>query len=285
MSQLTLTAFRDGGTECPTCGGEFASEGGMKHHHAQVHGKSIRGVEFLCDGCGSRSRKKRSHLKHAHNYCSEECRADGFGDHTSGERHPQWNGGLVTLECEQCGGNFDVTPSRQGEAKYCSTECSGKANAFRGKDHPWWGGGPVELECEICEDTFEVVRSQSASRRHCSYECSGKAQQRITGPDNPTWKGGHDLYHALNNLGSDTSWTTTRRRINSRDEYQCQLCDATVVQTRLDTHHIIPVLAGGMAVDDLLISLCVPCHSKTESYTWNIPEIIPLHEEYTDYRD
>lgn len=276
MTQLTLDSVSTVGTACPTCGEEFASEGGMKSHHTQAHDESIAGVEFICDACGSAARKKRSHLEHDHNYCSEECRADGYGDHMNGEANPHWNGGLQALTCEHCGGTFETVPSQVETRRFCSCECAGEANAGHGAESHFWNGGPAELTCGVCGDTFETNRAEAESRKHCSYECYGERLRRRTGSDHPLWEGGRTVYYALRQLGTDTSWRTTRQRIRDRDGNECQSCGAAGTDRRLDVHHIVPVLAGGVSDDDLLTTLCRACHRKAEAYTRDIPEVRPI---------
>lgn len=250
-----------------------------------MHGESIAGVEFLCDWCGETARKKHSHLRNSkRNYCSDSCRASAHGARNLGENHPQWAGGNVTLECEHCGDEFEVVPVRADIAKYCSRQCSAKGRDFTGENHPCWNGGEVDIECETCGDAFSVTPSAADSRKYCSRECFAEVQRRRTGPECPAWRGGYNVYHALRDLGSETSWGTTRRRIKARDGYECQLCNTVIVEPRLQAHHIIPVFAGGTADDDLLMTLCIGCHNTVEAYMRSIPEVTPL-VEYADSED
>lgn len=41
----------------------------------------------------------------------------------SGENHPHWKGGLVSLECWECKNEFQVKPYREKTARFCSKEC------------------------------------------------------------------------------------------------------------------------------------------------------------------
>lgn len=60
------------------------------------------------------------------------------------------------VECENCGGMFEVSRCRKNEAKFCSMECSRVRET---------------IECKQCGSDFEVLPSRS-DREFCSKECS-----------------------------------------------------------------------------------------------------------------
>lgn len=51
------------------------------------------------------------------------------------ENNPNWNGGKVSTECNECGKEYKLFPSQEDTNKYCSTECRRK-NMPSGEDNP-----------------------------------------------------------------------------------------------------------------------------------------------------
>lgn len=96
----------------------------------------------------------------------------------------------VTKQCEVCGTEFSVPPSRD-RVTTCSRECGYKArNARRPRDL-------VVLQCKLCKKEFRENRCHAARRTYCSTGCrdadpayiSRKSEQR-RGEKNPQWNGG-----------------------------------------------------------------------------------------------
>lgn len=73
-----------------------------------------------------------------------------YGSHRAGVDNPNWQGGKVTLICEECGKEYQVNKYRIEGSKYCSPQCNGKAvfrehcckeNHEKGENNPFWTGG------------------------------------------------------------------------------------------------------------------------------------------------
>lgn len=69
--------------------------------------------------------------------------------------------------CLKCGKEFEVKPSRETTAKYCSPQCRDISKRTR-----------IPRKCEICGNEFYVKPSKYAkgNGRFCSRECSAKGQ-------------------------------------------------------------------------------------------------------------
>ena len=70
--------------------------------------------------------------------------------------------------CQQCGGAFEVTPSKvaKGKGKYCSKECYNKSME-----------NSVEITCQTCGKVFKVWPTRLRDGRkvkYCSIECQAK---------------------------------------------------------------------------------------------------------------
>lgn len=109
----------------------------------------------------------------------------------------------VTLECRSCGSAFEVPPSREDSAKYCSVECSnpdpipvdcdwcgehiGDRKPSNASGQNFCSRGCYEshmskeksqklaLCCEVCGTQYQVPPHKEDSSRFCSRECKGKA--------------------------------------------------------------------------------------------------------------
>jgi hypothetical protein len=91
-----------------------------------------------------------------------------------------------------------------------------------------------------------------------------------TGQDHPCWRGGKSVYDAVKKQLPGKSWRQKKVEAKDRDDNTCQMCDAT--ECKLDSHHIVPIMAGGTNGFWNLITLCESCHSKCEMYTRQFDE-------------
>ena len=91
-----------------------------------------------------------------------------------------------------------------------------------------------------------------------SPEQCAKRSVAMTGPGNPQWRGGVARLPYV--------WTFNkelREEVRRRDGYQCQLCGAPQVECAIPLH-IHHINYDKRDSDPLnLISLCLPCHSRT----------------------
>jgi len=155
--------------ECPTCGrDDFKTVGGMKNHHAHIHGESIAGVERECGFCGEEFRVNPAYVDRGDGrFCSKSCKGKALSDGSSSE-----------VTCEWCGETFQACNARieRGDCRFCSSECYGdwQSENLVGEDNPLWEGGPAPYygsdwqqqreralqrdnrECVICGDNGNV---------------------------------------------------------------------------------------------------------------------------------
>lgn len=120
----------------------------------------------------------------------------------------------------------------------------------------------VTILCLPCESWFQVARSRALTAKFCSKAC-------YTAHQNSNRKNAIRMYRGPN-------WQTAKRAALERDEWMCQRCG--VADRRLNVHHCIPFRVFGVhnyrQANELwnLLTLCGPCHGKTES---EIAEIYP----------
>jgi len=273
-----------GMAECPTCGRtDFASERGMKTHHAKTHGESLVTVTKECETCEGEFETDKSTIEYGWGqYCSRECRYEGQKNR-------------VELECEQCGDAYTKRKSNAERSRFCSEECLYKNNGESRKDRVVRFCGycgdvftPVRSrkqeaqycsiechnnaqfdgmeirECEICGEDVEVLkgtRRHGRGRVYCSNECVGKGNR---GKGNGSYNGGSQAFS--NNLRAHLgpkSWDRYKREAKERHGNECYMCEEEI---KIHIHHIIPLSAGGTNHIDNLIPLCPKCHGKAESY-------------------
>lgn len=202
-----------GSTVCPTCNEQFDSESAVKIHHSKTHGESIAGVEVECDNCGGTFRKKRSHAeKTDHNFCDQECIGQWKETHSTGENNPNWDGGKVTVECNNCGTELSRKRNKaeSSEKHFCDISCQAewRSENLTGENH--WSYDSAEVSCSLCGKTIERPRSklESQDRHFCSGDCWGTWLSRHRSGENaPAWDGG-EVETICHNCGS----VITRKR-------------------------------------------------------------------------
>jgi len=240
-SSSSTDTDKDSSVECPTCGRtDFASDRGMRLHHAKAHGESIAGVGVCCDSCGESFRKPEQRANnHEHHYCSKACH----------NNHIALRGERGELEKPD-----HLTP-------------------MYGEDNPAWKGGKASIECDLCGVEFERPPCEVDMYDHnfCSSDCRVEwMKERMAGENHPQWKGGHENYYGAN-------WLRQRRKALDRDNYTCQRCQThqDSLDRSLEVHHLKRIAWFKKNYDkpewfergnDLknLISLCRDCHNKWE---------------------
>ena len=112
--------------------------------------------------------------------------------------------------------------------------------------------------------------------------------EKMTGPNNSQWKGGHERYYG-------PEWTKTlRAKIRRRDGYKCMINPSHLISGHFgvpDVHHIIPYFD---AIDaqlerphrhENLISLCRKCHRRAEAHpNVSVPQLQSLLIERYSYQ-
>lgn len=88
------------------------------------------------------------------------------------------------VECEQCGGVFEVPSYREDTARFCSRRCKDDAQTHNqtGPSNPNWSDR-VEVQCEECGEAFGVVPSREGTARFCSMVCVGRHRGRTDNPE------------------------------------------------------------------------------------------------------
>lgn len=96
----------------------------------------------------------------------------------------------AVLQCEVCGSEFKVPPSRAAKAKTCSHACSVRYRAEAIKRQE-------AVTCARCGKEFQTPRCHAGRRKFCSYECKhtdpaylSRLSRVNSGAANAMWKGG-----------------------------------------------------------------------------------------------
>jgi len=180
----------------------------------------------------------------------------------------------VELLCDHCEEPFRKKESHISETNFCCFECNSEwlSENITGEDTNLWNGGKVEVECDWCGKFFDRKPSHVREKKFCSRECHANWEsENQTGQDNPAWNGGHDIYRSLRSQ-LPKKWEEVRKARRRVDGYECQMCGDTAAEVgrKLDVHHIVPLLSGGLNEAWNLITLCLTCHQKAESKTREI---------------
>ncbi|MFQ3320213.1 MAG: hypothetical protein ACI80F_002290 [Natronomonas sp.] len=250
--------------DCPSCGRSFASERGVRVHHASTHGEPL--PNRTCTRCDA-----EYYSEYEKKYCSDECRSGAVS--FEGENNPNYSGGKETAECDICGSEFEYYSSEK-KGLYCHTcvneEPWRHTPDISGENNPRWSGGEQELACDWCDS--KVVRQQNninGEHVFCSTDCQSEwLSEAFTGEGHPNWRGGIEA-----NYGR--GWNRVRKQALERDGYECVLCGTSKEELgrNPDVHHIVPVRAfvETPATTEIdahylknVVSLCPACHRKAE---------------------
>lgn len=96
----------------------------------------------------------------------------------------------------------------------------------------------------------------------------GKNNPYFSGSNNPKWKGG--IYPENLKIRHSDKMKNFNKEVLKRDDYTCKDCKKRGVV--LNVHHIKPFSTHKELRFDLsnVITLCVECHRKTDTYGRNI---------------
>jgi hypothetical protein len=143
--------------------------------------------------------------------------------------------------CSQCGEEFVLSYARDGEPKYCSTECTGEAQRSVKTVECSTCGAPtdadswelerndrhycsrecwresqrnrLEVQCEVCGTTEEVTPTQAETYRTCSRECWLVIQSgEFSGEGNPNFNSEFDVGQAVKDYESGMNTIEVAKR-------------------------------------------------------------------------
>lgn len=196
------------------------------------------------------------------------------------------NGNKIYKICPICKKEFSRRKSQ--ETTYCSPKCAGIArrkvntcnNCGKVLSNFWAKYCPeclkqirhnltynrVLVKCAYCGRELLVIpsRVKHSQSCYCNYECMAKDyENRFSGENSPTWKGGKKHYKG--------HWLKQRDLARQRDNYTCQLCGVTEEEwhKEMDVHHIRNYRKYEDKEEanklENLVCLCNKCHSFVHS--------------------
>jgi len=229
-------------TQCPTCQrDDFASEHGVKLHHAKIHGESLSTDEKECEFCGDTFEYYPDN-SHTPRFCCYGCRDSYMAEERSGSTD--------TFVCEVCEEEAEVPSWYTSKRRFCSISCWAEA----GRSEEWK------------ENMSEIMSGREVTwKNKISESLTNNPNVSQPGPENGNWKGGYEPYY-----GPD--WRSQRRKALERDDCECQVCGRgeAEIGREPDVHHIRPFRKFGR-VDheeanalDNLVTLCPEHHRQVE---------------------
>lgn len=155
-----------------------------------------------------------------------------------------------------------------------------------GENNPNWRGGPLTIYCDWCNGPIERQPSLIAEHNFCNCDClhTWLRDGNRDGEKNANWKGGISTDPGY----SDEFNGELKEQIRSRDDYICQACGMTEVESVdrhgrvLGIHHIDYDKTNNE--ENNLITLCVRCNSlantNREKHTRQFRRILNLRHGY-----
>lgn len=268
--------------ECPTCGDEFDSDRAMKAHH-QHHDQAyfdmvVRNEMGMEPGkfVQEYHRNQKLPLKEV----GEKIGASLQTIKQMAERH-----GVDTLsrsESKEAMWERTDDPSKFLDAAHEKTRemvDNGEHN-FQDKDFEVVQPEAVkeqQRKQQIPDELREWKKNNKdkvrefASRGADAREENGMAGK--TGQDNPNWRGGKNILDAVKKQ-LPVNWREKKVEAKDKDNWTCQNCGDS--KSKMDSHHIIPVMCGGTHGYWNLMTLCESCHTKAEQFIRQYPEFDPV---------
>ena len=124
-----------------------------------------------CAQCGAVLRRRPSKIAaRKRQFCDKEnCEAAWLGVHKTGQGNPNWGGGLVDCECDECGSKLQRSPSRLAgqNHQFCNKECW---RIWRSKHRVARQSGCLFMKCAITpKDVRDTWRKNGGSewRKAC----------------------------------------------------------------------------------------------------------------------
>ena len=151
--------------------------------------------------------------------------------------------------CEKCG-----TPTPTDRSRFCSRKCM---------------PSQIKKATVPCPKCGKLRKSHLSEVSKLSNRlCQNCSSDKLSGPDSPTWKGGHKHW-SPGRFGKDKeglSWKVQRQLAWERDSYECQHCHEKKGR-KPDVHHINPFRVSQSHALTNLICLCQKCHLTEEAKT------------------
>ena len=170
---------------------------------------------------------------------------------------------LYWYDCNNCGTLYPVQERKRPRHahSFCSPECRGEWHS-----HNLSGIKTSEKTKQKISNTKKGVTHEERYRR--KQEIDHKREQ--AGPNNPEWYNeAKDLAEEYRRSGE---WKRKTKEILERDNYTCQACGWTRDEVdQMDVHHVKKladwIYEGNDPSeypDNLLTTICNPCHGHTE---------------------
>ncbi len=185
----------------------------------------------------------------------------------------EMRGEKVTTICS-CGKSFDDYISNK-RSKYCSLDCywedkKGNPGYWLGKNRPQITKDKISVTKTGIPSGMKGIKRKphtEETKKKLSEANKGKhinSENFARGENHPNWRGGITLPNKA--ARQTVEYKLWRKAVFERDDYTCQNCWVKGVVLHAD--HIKPFayFPELRTVIDNGRTLCVPCHSKTDTY-------------------
>lgn len=143
-------------------------------------GNSCIRIKVTCAACGKEIVRTKKHAeKWENHFCSGTCRGAYQTGRNTGADSPRW--ARVKKVCAWCGGVFEIWPSTEEKARFCSMQCRNdwQSDMMKGANHYNWRGGTTEKRaCDMASREYKAWRKAVFDRdgytcRNCGDKTGG----------------------------------------------------------------------------------------------------------------
>lgn len=185
----------------------------------------------------------------------------------------------VDVKCDHCGKPLQRPPEDVYDTNFCNED---HMYAYQtGENHHNYNSRVVECDYGSCEETLEraVCTLENGENNFHSRDCYAKwLEGNFTGQGHPLWRGGVSTIDGVRKNLAEQCWQNVAEDARKHHGRVCQNCGVpeSVLDKKLDVHHIVPLVCGGDNGDYNLIPLCDDCHTSADWFIRDIPEIEPV---------
>ena len=192
---------------------------------------------------------------------------------------------ILNKNCIKCGELFEKKRNHSKKywesARYCSNSCAKLGKSPSNKGVPLSEERKLHLHNVLIGRRCNTGRTHIKKGQRLSPDTEfgkvipwnkGKSNPHFAGANNPNWKGGITPEHLKVRWSQKSK--IFRDEVFKRDSYTCQHCSRKRKEgdrVILNIHHIKPFSTHKELRFDMknVVTLCVECHRKTETYGVN----------------
>lgn len=185
-------------------------------------------------------RKRRAEYIAAYNAAHKDRIAQRDKD-----RRAKHGGGIVSKDCQHCGGTYSGIARSMARRKFCSRQCAINARRISEREARVANNLKANRSCLHCGTVIPATMRSHAM--YCSRKCLNRSHKATR--------------KALMKIQSDGAVKhISRAYIIERDNSRCHMCRKKCKPSEIHLDHVIPLSKGGPHTPENLRVACAKCN-------------------------